>query len=124
MSVSSSSFEPPVVVKTYNTFLTFAPLLYRFPKPYRYTLGQKVEQNFLALLELVFEANSLPRPLREAPLVKAEAKCELLKLLIRLCFELNLLKSTQYFQLTANLQEIARMLGGWIIYVRSGPNKR
>ncbi len=73
--MTNDSFEPPVAVAVYKTYLSFAPLLYSFPKPYRYSLGGAIEDNLLALLELIFETNSLPRPLREAPLVKANAKC-------------------------------------------------
>ncbi|MBI5077536.1 four helix bundle protein [Candidatus Falkowbacteria bacterium] len=66
----------------------------------------------------------MPQPLREAPLIKAQAKCQLLKLLIRLSFELNLIKSTQYFQLSTDLKEIGKMLGGWINYARSGLSQK
>ena len=116
-----TSYEPPVAVAVYKMYMAFSPLVYQFPKVYRYSLGRTIDGSILALLELIFEANSLPRPLREAPLIRANAKCELLKLLNRMCFELKLIESTKYFQISADLQEVGKMLGGWIKYVRSGP---
>lgn len=116
-----SNYEPPIAVAVYKLYLTFSPLIYQFPKGYRYSLAQTINNNILAILELIFEANSLPRPLREAPLMKANAKCEMLKMLARMCFELKLIESTQYFQITADLREIGKMLWGWVRYVRSGP---
>lgn len=116
-----ATYEPPIAVAVYKAYMAWSPLVCDFPKAYRYSLGQTIDKNILALLELIFEANSLPRPLREAPLLKANAKCELLKMLNRMCFELKLTESTQYFQMTADLQEIGRMLGGWVKYIRSGP---
>jgi len=110
-----------VAIAIYKMYVSFAPLLYRYPKLYRYTLGEAIEKNIISLLELIFEANALPRPLRETPLIKANAKCEMLKLLIRMSFELKLVEDTQYFQLSANLREVGKMLGGWIKFVRSGP---
>ena len=116
-----TAYEPPVAVAVYRMYTAFSPLMYQFPKTHRYSLGRTIDSSILSLLELIFEANSLPRPLREAPLVRANAKCELLKLLNRMCFELELIESTQYFQISARLQEIGKMLGGWIKYIRSGP---
>lgn len=116
-----TTYEPPIAVAVYKAYMAWSPLASEFPKIYRYSLGQTIDKNILSLLELIFEANSLPRPLREAPLLKANAKCELLKMLNRMSFELKLIESTQYFQMTADLQEIGKMLGGWVKYVRSGP---
>ena len=116
-----TAYEPPVAVAIYKIYMAFSPLVYQFPKVYRYSLGQTIDGNILSLLELIFEANSLPRPLREAPLIRANAKCELVKLLNRMCFELKLIESTQYFQMTADLRQVGKELGGWINYVRSGP---
>ena len=79
-----TTYEPPIAVAVYKIYMTFSPLVYQFPKVYRYSLGQTIDKNLLFLLELIFEANSLPRPLREAPLLKANAKCELLKRLSRM----------------------------------------
>lgn len=119
--MTNDTFGPPVAIATYKTYFSFAPLLYNFPKPYRYSLGGAIEKNILAILELIFEANTLPRPLRETPLIRANAKCETLKLLIRMSFELKLLENTQYFQLSADLREVGKMLGGWIKFVRTDP---
>lgn len=120
-TMTNDTFEPTVAVAIYKMYISFAPLLYRFSKFYRYSLGVSIENNMISVLELIFEANGLPRPLREAPLIKANARCEMLKLLIRMSFELKLLESTPYFQISSDLREIGRMLGGWIKFVRSGP---
>lgn len=119
--MTQNSFDPPVVVKIYKTYQILSPLLADFPKPQRYTLGQGLDKSILAMLELIFEANAMPMPLREAHLLKAAAKCELSKILIRLSCEIKIINNTQYYQLIANLQEISKMLGGWIKYIRSQP---
>ena len=121
--MTQNYFEPPVVVKIYKTYQVASPLLLNFPKPYRYSLGQTLDRALLNMLELIFEANSLPRLLWETPLLKAQAKCELSKILLRLAAELKLIKETQYFQLIANLQEVGKMLHGWINYVRKQPTR-
>jgi len=122
--MAQESFDPPVVVKIYKTYQILLPLLANFPKPQRYTLGQSLDTAILKMLEHIFEANGMPMPLREANLLKAEAKCELSKLLVRLCCEGKIIDNTQYYQLMANLQEIGKMLRGWIKYIRNQPGNK
>ncbi len=122
--MTQTSFEPPVVVKTYKTYQILLPLLADFPKPLRYTLGQVLDRSLLAILEYIFEANAMPLPLRESGLLKAYSKCELCKLLVRLCCENNIIVNTQFYQLMANLEEISKMLSGWIKYIRNQPGNR
>ena len=122
--MAEESFEPPVVIKIYRLLLFLMPLTLTFPKIYRHTLGTTIQHAPLKLLTIIFEANATPRPLREAPLLKAQAQADMLKLLVRLCFELGVLKSTPYFQCSAMLEEIGKMLGGWIRYLRTQPNAR
>jgi hypothetical protein len=119
--MTNDTFEPPVAVAVYRLYLSFAPQVFSFPKLYRHSLGGAIERNFLVLLETIFEANAMPRPLREAPLLRAHAKCELLKLLVRMSFELGIVTDQRYFELAAGLREIGKMLGGWMKFVRNGP---
>lgn len=109
------------MVKIYKTYQIMLPLLADFPKPHRYTLGQSLDQSFLKMLEYIFEANAMPMPLREGHLLKAEAKCELSKLLVRLSCEGKIISNTQYYQIMTNLQEVGKMLRGWIKYIRNQP---
>jgi len=113
-----------VVVKIYKTYQILSPLISNFPKPQRYSLGQSIDKSLLSMLEYIFEANALPMPLREALLLKASSKGELCKLLVRLACEGGIIGNTQYCQLMNNLQEVSRMLHGWIGYIRNQPGKK
>ena len=121
--MSQDSFDPPVVIKIYKTYQIFMPLLANFPKPQRYTLGQILDRSLLAMLEYIFEANAMPLPLRESLLIRAVAKCELTKMLVRLSCESDIINNTQYWQIMSNLQEVSKMLRGWIKYIRNLPAK-
>jgi len=121
---TTSQFEPVVVVKTYRIILGLYPLISKFPKIYKHTLGQEIQKNLIDILKHIFTANAMPRPLRETPLIEAASACETTKILLRLCLELGIFVNTQYFQFSADLTEIGKMLGGWIGYVRTGKNIR
>lgn len=111
--------EPSLLKKIYQFYLQFYHCLQKFPKRSRYTLGQKIEINLLDLIELIALANTQTRTLREPILHRASAKNELLKLLIRLAHELNLFNYRQYLALEGQIQEIGRMIGGWIKFTRT-----
>lgn len=66
------------------------------------------------MIELLIEAESAKKDCK-APLVeKASAKLGLLKIFTRLTFDLKIINQAKYIELQEQLQEIGRMLGGWL----------
>lgn len=59
-------------------------------------------------------AKNAPRSLKASYLIQASAQLEVVTLKIRLLLELELVNATKVFQVQAVLQEIGRMLGGWL----------
>ena len=47
-------------------------------------------------------------------LTYANSKLELIKLLVRTCFEVKAINDKQYIALESSLQETGKMLGGWM----------
>ena len=83
-----------------------------FPKTKRYTLGQKLDNITLDIFELLFSVPITSDKL--LTLQKMSIKLDLLKILSRLAKDNQCLKEKEYILLQAKLQEIGRMLGGWI----------
>ena len=84
-----------------------------FPKPQRYTIGQKLDSLALEIFELVIRAGYLPKNLKSPFIERAIALLALLKILARLSYETKALDLKKYLRLQESLQEIGRMLGGW-----------
>lgn len=55
-----------------------------------------------------------PKTLKAGYLIKASSKLEISRLKIRLMLELKIVNETKLFQAQAQLDEIGRMLGGWL----------
>ena len=105
----------PIVQKLFDFYKVFHGLVLKFPKADKHTLGQDTSSHILALLEMLVSASKLPGGTQKSNLLfQASSKLELLKLLIRLCFEIKAISNKQYLALESNLQEIGKMLGGWI----------
>lgn len=77
-------------------------------------MGQKCENITLEILELLFLANSKQSRSRLLILNKVDVKLKILKTLIRLCFDVKVINQKKYLILQEKLQEIGKMLGGWI----------
>lgn len=84
----------------------------KFPKTKRYTLGQKLGNLTLEIFELLF---SVPISSNKAyTLQQISIKLDLLKILLRMAKDSQALKDKNYLELQVMLQEIGKMLGGWI----------
>lgn len=110
----NKTFDFPIFQKTYETYKLFYGYLVNFPKKDKYTLGQRCENALLDFLEAITIAGGLPKTEKAPVLQKASIKLDLAKILIRLCKDLKILDNKKYLELESSLQEIGKMLGGWI----------
>ena len=63
---------------------------------------------------MIVTAGYLPHEQKMPVLQKASIKLDLLKILLRLCYETKCIDSKKYQHLAGYLIEIGKMLGGWI----------
>ena len=84
-----------------------------FPKKSRYTIGAKIDSLFLDTIELLFIASYLGKEQKYPLLQKANGKLDLLKFFLQITWELKVLDTKKYTELSKSLDEIGRMLGGW-----------
>ena len=108
----------PLVQKTYDLYKVAYQYSKAFPKSDKYSLGEKIKNLILEVLELLIEAEATKKDWKEPILNKASRKLGLLKILIRLTNEIKILDNKKYLDLGERLQEIGRMIGGWIKAVK------
>jgi len=83
-------------------------------KRWLYSLGLSLENSILDCMENLIMAKNAPKPLKAGYLLKADSKLEVARLKLRLFLEFKLSNETRIFQLQAKLEEVGRMLGGWL----------
>ena len=83
----------------------------------RFGIYLKVENTCLDLITLIITAFFEKKSSRLALLFNARIKIELLKRLVRMMMELNIIQSEKYIELEFDLQEISKMTNGWIKYL-------
>lgn len=106
--------DVPIIQKTYDFYREFYKLIPQIPKLDRYTLAEKIEKSCLDMLELLISASRKERNGKLQLLDQAATKLDLLKMLLRLGEDTKAISSKRYMALSAMLQEVGRMLGGWI----------
>lgn len=104
----------PIILKVYDFYKLVFEIIKLFPKEEKTTTGQEIKNTTLKILELLIAAEYSPKELKINLLEKTSVKLDLLKILIRLPYDIKLINQKKYIQLEENLQEIGKMLGGWI----------
>jgi hypothetical protein len=84
----------------------------------KYSLGIKIEQNFLECLENIIMATNSMKPHKSLFILKAISKNDILRLQLRMIIDLKLIppekRLTKIIQAQTNILEIGKMLGGWL----------
>lgn len=104
---------PSVLLKTKTAYTLWFAILQDFSRIHRFTLGGKIESYFLELLECIFIALYLPPTQKIAQLTLAIGKLDGAKFFLQLAWENKYVPPKKYIELSEQLNEIGRMLGGW-----------
>ncbi len=84
----------------------------------RFGIWLKVENLCLEITDLIIIASLEIKNNKLSILNLTRIKIEVLKRLIRIAYELNIIENKKYIYLESDLQEISRMTNGWIKYLR------
>jgi len=79
----------------------------------RYTIGQRIENKFLDLLEMSYTAYFTEKDKKLEKISECIFILDKLKFLITIAWEAKLIASKQYEEIAHKLDEVGRMLGGW-----------
>ncbi len=82
-------------------------------KSARYTIGARIENRFLDLLELTHAAYFTERETKAQKIVECIFLLDTLKLYISVAWEGRLVSHFQFEDIAKKLDEVGKMLGGW-----------
>lgn len=108
------SNDVPIIQKVYDFYREFYQLIHQMPKQDRHTVGEKIQNICLEFLENLIYASRTDKKNKFGYLEQTAAKLDLLKLLLRLAEDTKSISTKRYLALSEKLQEIGKMLGGWI----------
>ena len=103
-----------LIHKLYQYYVTLYKFTALFPKKDRFTLGVRIEKETLELFELILLARTKSGTSEALILNKADLKLKLIKLFVRLAYDVKVMPQQKYIDLEGRLVEIGKILGGWI----------
>jgi hypothetical protein len=107
--------ESPIFVKTYDLIQWLVPKTTGYSRQYRFSLALPIQQHAFALQRrLVQAAKAGSRADAGRYLNQADVELTLLRYKIRLSRDLNLLQLGNYEHASRLVDEIGRLLGGWM----------
>jgi hypothetical protein len=109
-----NDLDIPIFKKTYDLYKEFYQLRLSVPKQDRYTLWQKCESLLIEVLEGILYASQQSKADKLPTLEKTSIKLNFLRMCVRLMKDIKAIDDKKYILIEANLDEIGRMLGGWI----------
>ncbi len=83
------------------------------PKGGRYTIGARIENKFLDLLEFAYRAYFTEREKKAEKILQCILILDTLKFFVQVAWEGKLVSNKQFEETVVKLGEIGRMLGGW-----------
>ncbi len=108
------NFDVSIFKKTYDLYKEFYICLKNFPKQDKYSLGDKCNLVLVDIMEYLLTASSLSKLERLSYLEKASIKLNIFRVYVRLAKDIKALDDKKYILIQGLVDEIGRMLGGWI----------
>jgi 23S rRNA-intervening sequence protein len=112
MVENASRQVSPALERTYQFLAWLVPTLDKFPRRQKFLLGDRIESTALDVLEGLVEATYTRN--RGRMLEAVNLKLDKLRFLFRLSCELQLLDQRRYEHAARGIDEIGRLVGGWI----------
>jgi hypothetical protein len=104
----------PILNKSYELYKLFHEYRKIVPKQDRFTIYERSENIILGTIELLLEASYGNKEQKAVLLGKASVKLNILRFLIRLMKETKTFDLKKYATIEIIIDEIGRMIGGWI----------
>lgn len=107
----------PVYKATYDLLLYIFQLNRNFQREYRYTLGENVKNELIALLLCIYNANTVQEKLPF--LSDGQQHVVAIKIQIRLLADLKQISLKQYANAAEQIESISKQMAAWTKYVKS-----
>jgi hypothetical protein len=110
---------PPILRVSYGLTLSLHQRVNSFPRQYRFTLGQELTQQTLSLTTTLVAANAeTTTATRMARLETASSCLAVVRITLRLAYDLRCFSSKEHAHILASLEDVGRQLAGWTEYTR------
>lgn len=108
------SKKEDVLTLTYDLVLDMIARVGKFPKDHKFMLGDRIYDVLMSLQVDMVEAYYSPKDKKKEVLARVNIQLEKLRFLIRLSKDLRCISIRQYEFMAAKVNDLGKMVGGWI----------
>lgn len=101
----------PIYKLTYDLLIRTMTATKDFPREYKYTLGQKMKDEIIELVVLIYKANSSVDKERHIAMILE--RVQVIQLLMRLSHDMKILTRKHYAAIAEMTDSLARQAQGW-----------
>ena len=110
---------PPILRVIYGVTLQLHQRVNSFPRQYRFSLGQELTQQSLAITSALVAANTQTRPEdRLTRLESASVNLAVVRITLRLAYDLRCFSAKEHAHILASIEDVGRQLSGWSEHTR------
>jgi uncharacterized membrane protein YjdF len=104
----------PILGKIKSIYVFWYSIYHIVPKTHRYTLALKIDNLFIEIIEMCASASFVQKLDKVIYLRTAIRKLDTLKIMLMVLWETRSIDTKKYELLSVPLDEIGKMLGGWL----------
>lgn len=109
-----NDLDIPIFKVTYELYKSFYTHRKHIAKQDKFTIWQRSESVVLEVLEGILWASQLPKKDKLPVLERVSIRLNFLRVFLRLMKDLKVLDNKKYISFQQTIDEIGKMLGGWI----------
>ena len=113
LSLSLSLGNASILQRIKDGYLIWVKIVPHIPRSARFTVGARIENKLLDLLELTYIAYFTAKEGKQEKIYKCILTLDTLKFLIYIIWEVKFISHKQYKEIAIKLNEIGKMLNGW-----------
>jgi hypothetical protein len=102
----------PIYKQTYDILLRTMIATKDFPREYKYSLGQKIKDELIELVVLIYRANSAIN--KKQHIESILERVQAIQLLMRLSHDMKILSRKHYAVLSEMTESLAKQAQGWL----------
>jgi hypothetical protein len=102
----------PIYKQTYDILLRTMSATKDFPREYKYTLGQKIKDELIELVVMIYRANSATDKARHIESIVERVQA--IQLMLRLSHDMKILSRRHYAALSEMTDSLAKQAQGWL----------
>ncbi len=102
----------PIYKQTYDILLRTMVATKEFPREYKFTLGQKIKDELIELVVMIYRANSATN--KRQHIESIMERIQAIQLLMRLSHDMKILARSHYAVLSQMTDNLGRQAQGWL----------